>query len=261
MTAAPRLVARIRRTMRTKTNPAFYADELRLRLADEPERLERALTDPDSTDLLTWNIFSSLDTHRDPDYLAHRLQPFASELRAPLRLSLWTGRHREPLLRPGSAYVAQVRRRAQAAGGGPGATTELEAPVEVPVVIESPDVLVLVDAWTAGRQGTGGRDRIAELVEVGLDQARRLSKTLTVAVIYASGTPLAGELSTRINALRDPAALAAALPHRDRVPPVALREVPWQQLLRAWEQELRYLDTGGQPVRPFLDHLRARGLR
>ena len=115
--------------MRTKTNPAFYADELRLLLADEPERLARALTDPDSADLLIWNVFSSLDTHRDPGYLAWRLQQFGgAELRAPVRLSLWTGRRREPLLRPGSAYVAQVRRRAEAAGGGPGATAELEAP-------------------------------------------------------------------------------------------------------------------------------------
>lgn len=248
--------------MKTKTNPAFYADELRLLLADEPERLERALTDPDSTDLLTWNVFSSLDTHRDPGYLAYRLQMFGgAELRAPVRLSLWTGRHREPLLRPGSAYVAQVRRRAQAAGGGAGASAELEAAVEVPVRVESADVLVLADVWTSGHQGAGGRDRIVELVEVGLDQARRLSKTLTVAVVYASGTPLGGELSARINALRDPSALAAALPHRDRVPTVVLREVPWQQLLRAWEQELPYLDTGGQPVRAFLEHVRARGLR
>jgi len=249
--------------MRTKTNPAFYADELRLLLADEPERLARALTDPDSADLLIWNVFSSLDTHRDPGYLAWRLQQFGgAELRAPVRLSLWTGRRREPLLRPGSAYVAQVRRRAEAAGGGPGATAELEAPVEVAVRIESPDVCVLVDVWTdASHQGTAGRDRVVELVEAGLDQARRLSKTLTVAVVYASGTPLAGELSARINALRDPAALAAALPHRDRVPAVVLREVPWQQLLRAWEQELHYLDTGGQPVRAFLDHVRTRGLR
>lgn len=249
--------------MKTKTNPAFYGDQLRLLLAGEPERLERALTDPDSADLLTWNVFASLDTHRDPRYLAYRLQVFGgAELQAPVRLSLWTGRHREPLLRPGSGYIAQVRGRARAAGGGPGAVAELEAPIEVPVRIESADVLVLVDVWAgAGHQGAGGRDRIVELIEAGLDHARGLSKTLTVAVVYASGTPLAAELSARVNALRDPAALAAALPHRDRVPPVVLREVPLQQLLRAWEQELPHLDTGGQPVRAFLDHLRARGLR
>lgn len=247
---------------RTKTNPVFYADELRLELSGDAPRLERVLTDPASVDLLTWNVFASLDTHRDRDYLAYRLQQFGgSEVRAPVRLSLWTGRHREPLLRPSPGYVATVRERARAAGGSAVSTAELEAPIEVPVRIESPDVLVLVDTLLDHpRRGAGGRDRLVELVDAGLDHARRLSKTLAVAAVYPSGTPVAAEVSAGMNDLRDPARLAAALPHRDRVPPVILREVPWQQLLRIWEQEAPYLELGGQPVKHFLQHVRGRAL-
>ncbi len=248
--------------MRTKTNPAFYAEQLRLLLADAPERLERLLSDPDSVDLLTWNVFSSLDTHRDRAYLAYRLQALAgTQLAAPVRVSLWTGRDREPLLRPSSGYVAQVRERARAAGGGPDATAELEAPLEVPVRIESADVLVLVDtSLGTPHRGAGGRDRIVELLDAGLDHARRLSKTLALAFVHA-GPEGGSDLSARLEALREPAALAAALPYRPAVPPVVLRESSWQQLLQIWEQEIPYLELGGQPARAFLDHVRARGLR
>lgn len=247
--------------MRTKTNPVFFADDLRLELAGDPDRLQRVLSDPDSVELLTWNVFASLDTHTDPAYLAYRLQALGGgEVRAPVRISLWTGREREPLLRPGSGYVATVRGRARAAGGDASSTTALEAPIEVPVRIESPDVVVLVD--TIGdryRPGTGGRDRLVELIDAGLDQARRLSKTLAVAVVYPSGTPVATEVSARVNRLRDPATLAAELPHRSGVPAVVLREVPWQQLLRLWEQELPHLRVAGQPSKAFLELARSRG--
>ncbi len=245
--------------MRTKTNPVFFADNLRLELADDPDRRERVLSDPDSVDLLTWNVFSSLDTHTDRPYLAYRLQAFGgSEVRAPVRISLWTGRDREPLLRPSAAYVARVRERARAVGGDASATVELERPIEVPVRIESPEVVMLVE--TRGqRQGSGGRDRIVELVDAGLDQARRLSKALAVAVVYPSGTPMAADLSAHLNRLRDPAVLAAELPHRSSVPNVVLRELPWQQLLRLWKQELPYLGLGGQPTKAFVEHLRSRG--
>lgn len=248
--------------MRTKTNPAFYAEQLRLLLADAPERLERLLSDPDSVDLLTWNVFSSLDTHRDGGYLAYRLQGLAgTQLVAPVRVSLWTGRDREPLLRPSSGYVAQVRERARAAGGDRAATAELEAPIEVPVRIESADVIVLVDTSLATpHRGPGGRDRVVELLDAGLDHARRMSKTLVLAFVHGAGPEGGGELSARLAALREPAALAAALPYRSTVPPVVLRESSWQQLLQIWEQEIPYLELGGQPARAFLDHVRARGL-
>jgi hypothetical protein len=247
---------------RTKTNPAFYADELRLELAGDPQRLERILSDPDSVDLLTWNVFASLDTHPDRDYLAYRLQQLGGpEVRAPVRISLWTGRAREPLLRPSAGYVAAVRERARMVGGSAASTAELEAPVEVPVRVESPDVLVLVETMLGRyRRGAGGRDRLVELIDAGLDQARRLSKALAVAVVYPSGTPVAAEVSARVDALRDPAALAAELPHRERIPPVVLREVAWQQLLRVWDEESRYLQVAGQPVKAFREHLRARDL-
>lgn len=248
--------------MRTKTNPVFFADDLRLELADDAERRDRVFSDPDSVDLLTWNVFSSLDTHTDRPYLAYRLQAFGgAEVRAPIRISLWVGRDREPLLRPSTAYVARIRERARAAGGDASSTAELERPIEVAVLIESPEVCILVD--TLGdrpRQGAGGRDRIVELVDAGLDHARRLSKTLAVAAVYPSGTRLAADLSARINRLRDPAALAAELPQRPRVPAVVLREVPWQGLLRTWEQELPYLRLGGEPSKAFLEHVRSRRL-
>jgi hypothetical protein len=248
--------------MRTKTNPVFFADDLRLELAGDAERRDRVFTDPDSVDLLTWNVFSSLDTHTDRPYLAYRLQAFGgAEVRAPIRISLWVGRDREPLMPPSTAYIARIRERARAAGGDASSTAELERPIEVPVLIESPEVSILVD--TLGdrpRQGSGGRDRIVELVDAGLDHARRLSKTLAVAVVYPSGTRLAADLSARINRLRDPAALAAEMPYRSRVPAVVLREVPWQGLLRTWEQELPYLRLGGEPAKAFLEHVRSRRL-
>lgn len=245
--------------MRTKTNPVFYADQMRLEVS--PERSERIIAGPDDVDLATWNLFMSLDTHRDRDYLAYRLQALGGpELRAPLRLSLWTGRDREPLLTPSAAYRGRVRERAAAAGGDRTSTRELEAPIEVPVRIESPDVVVLVD--TVGdhvRQGAGGRDRLVELIDAGLEQARRLSKTLAVAVLHPAGTPVARDLSARIERLRDPAALAAELPYRTGMPPVVLNAVSWQELLRLWEAEQPYLHLAGQPVRGFSQWMRERG--
>lgn len=247
---------------KTKTNPAFYADQLRLILADEPERLDAALTDPTSLDLVTWNLFASLDTHQDPEFLGHRFQPFGGAgVRSPLRISLYSGRRRGPSLRPSKGYVATVRERAHSVGGEAGATEAFEAAIEVPVRVESPDVLMLID--TMGKdypRGVGGRDRIIELVDAGLEHARRLSKTLAVALVYRSGSNAAAEASARMQALRDPATLAAELPHRHGVPPVVLREMPWQQLARIWEQEVPYLHLEGQPVRAFTDLLHERDL-
>jgi hypothetical protein len=251
--------------MRTKTNPAFYADELRRWLADDPERYEQALADPDNLDLLTWNVFASLDTHTDAEWLAYRMQAFGGAgVRAPVRLSLWTGRDRGPTLQPSSDYASHLR--AQQAGRSDDAAdaplAAFLAPIEVPVRIESPDVLVLVDvARDAYPRGAGGRDRLLELVDAGLDHARRLDKDLAVALVYRSGSPAALDISARVNQLRDRATLAAELPYRTNVPAVTFREVPWQQLLRVWEQEIGYLRLGGQPVRAFLDHTARRGLR
>ncbi|MDP9406037.1 MAG: hypothetical protein M3O86_05480 [Actinomycetota bacterium] len=248
--------------VRTKrrTNPVFDVGELRL-VGGEP-RAQRALDDPDSVDLLVWNVFSTLDTHRDRDWLAYRLEAFGdAPMRPPVRLSLWTGAEREPLLHPAPGYVSHVRERARAAGGDDASVAAFATPVEVPVRLESPDVLVLVDATVdTVPVGRGGRERIVELVDAGLEHARRLGKRLAVATVYQSGSAAATQLSGRINTLRDPAALAAALPHRRTVPPVTLREVSWQQLLRMWSAETGYLDVAGQPVKAFLEHCRARGL-
>jgi hypothetical protein len=248
--------------MRTKTNPVFYADELRLHLSSDPERAERILAGSDDVHLLTWNVFSSLDTHPDRDYLAYRLQALGGpQLRAPLRLSLWTGRDREPLLTPSGAYRARVRERARAAGGDQHATRELEAPIEVPVRLESPDVVALVE--TVGdhyRQGTGGRDRLVELIDAGLEQARRLSKALAVAVIHPAGTPLGRDVAARVERLHDPATLAAEMSYRTEIPPLVVNAVTWPELLRIWESERPYLRLGGQPVRAFTEQVQARGL-
>lgn len=248
--------------MRATTNPAFYADQLRLLFSDEPERLSRLLTERESLDLLTWNIFASLDTHTDRDYLAYRLRAFGGNaVRAPVRSSLWTGARREPLLRPSRAYVEQVRARAAAAGGDLSSTAAFEAPVEVPVRIETPDVLVLVETmWDSYPLGVAGRDRLVELVDVGLEQARRLSTSLAVAVVHRSGSEAASAVSARLERLRRPGVLAEELPARGPLPPVTFREVPWQQLVRVWEQESPFLRLGGQPVRPFVERLRELGV-
>lgn len=256
---APRGLAARLPGRRDRHNPVFYADELRLALGGEPDRLAAALEEPGNVDQITWNVFTSLDTHSDRDYLAYRLQALGgAALTAPVRLALWTGRTREPLLRPPHAYVEQIRRRAAGAGGSPGATRAMEVPAEVAVLIESPGVLVLVDT-VLGRThgGAGGRDRVVELVDAGLDQANRLGKNLAVAVVHPAGTPVAADVTARLDRLRDPAGLAAALPHRRSVPPVALRAVTWQELIRVWRAEVPYLRLGGQPVRAFTRQLRA----
>ena len=245
---------------RTRTNPVFRPDELAQLIG--AERAERALTEPDNADFLTWNVFSTLETHRDEPWLAHRLQSFGgSQLTAPLRLALFTGAASEPLLAPSAGYVAAVRERASTHGGDDRKLSDFLAPVEVPVRIESPDVLCLVDTTTHGTPlGRGGRDRVVELVDSGLEHARRLGKTLAVAVVYRSATPAASQLSARIRQLRDPGKLAAEMPHRRTVPPVVLREMTWQQLLQVWVTEQRYLDLGGLPVRRFIEHCRERRL-
>ena len=243
-----------------RTNPLFSADTFRL-VAGE-ERAERALTDPDSVDLLVWNIFSTLQTHSDHRWLAGRMEALAGPgVREPVRISLWPGGTREPRLRPPSSYITHVRERAQAVGGDESSVAEFAAPVEVPVLIDSPEVVGLVDAVNDRTNlGHGGRERLVELIDVAMEQARRVGKTAAVAVIYNGGTAAADILSPRVNALRNERTLAAELPHRKALPPLVLREISWQQLLRVWQSELDYLDVGGQPVKQFLQHCRDRRL-
>lgn len=252
--------------MKTKVNanPALYPHELRAMLADQPERLERALSEPCAVDLLTWNVFASLETHADRDWLAHRLQALGGpQLRTPLRISLWTGSDREPRLVPSRASVEHTRTRMTEAGADDSAIAAWAAPFEVPVRIESPETLVLVDTTVdAAPRSAAGRDRVVELIDAGLDHARRLGVDLAVGFVYRSGSQAAATLSARIDELRDPRALAAAMPWRSAIPPVTLREMGWQQLVRVWEAEQGYLDLPFPGVaKAFLAQLDACGLR
>lgn len=251
------------RRQRTQTPPVFYAERLAMILGEGHERLAAMETDAENVDLLTWNIFASLATHTDQDWLAYRLQALGGPaVRAPLRISLWTGRDREPLLRLSPEYAAAIKQRSAAAGHDGTDLSAFEGAIELPVRIESPDTLLFVDPiGTQYRRDGGGRERLLELIDAGLDHARRLSRALTVAVVYPSGTPAAGDLSARINELRDPATLRAELAHRRSIPPLALRELSWQRLIHLWDAEREYLDLSGQPVKAFLAHLEARGLR
>lgn len=252
--------------MKTKItlNPVFFTEDALQALGDD-DRRDALLHDQRSVDLLTWNVFASLARHRDQPWLADRLRVLGGDqMRAPARISLWTGRTREPLLTPNSGYLAAVRDRIRASGaeGEPleSALREFRQPAEAAVRIESPDVLCLVDTTlTTTGVGAGGRDRLVELIDAGLDQARRVGKQLAVAVVYPSGTQLGGELSARVQSLR--ANVRAELPHRDRVPEVALREVSWQELLTIWEAEIDWMDLWGQPVKQFLQHCTTLGLR
>ena len=214
-------------------NPVFWPDEM-LRVAGL-ERFERARSNPDSVELLVWNVFQSLETHADPPWLAYRLEVVGGAgLRPPLRIALWTGRDREPLLRSADG-----------------------TPVEVPVRIETPDIVALVTTASPADLRAEG---LVRLIDAGLDHARRLGKQLAAGVVFEAGTPVGSAWTERLCELRDAERLAEALPHRKELPPVALHEASWQQLLETFEAELDYLRLGGQPVRAFLDHCRARRL-
>jgi hypothetical protein len=239
------LLDRIRPKPKRQFNPVFWPDELSRVLG--AERFERARSDPDSVDLLVWNVFRSLETHSDQDFLAYRLKALVSDgLRPPLRLALWTGRSREPLLRPH-----------RVPSGSPEGTLVPSPLIEVSVRIESPDVLALVDVASCGQDA----ERLLVLIDAGLLHARRLSKQLAVSVISMAGTQVAEDVSTQIQQLRAPDALADALPHHTPLPPVLLGEASWQQVVQIFEEEVAYLRLGGQPVRAFLDHTHALGLR
>lgn len=242
---------------KTKPMPVFWPDMARAQLGDD--RFRTAERDPLSLDLLAWNVFESLQTHYDQDWLAYRLQQFGgTDVTAPVRMSMWTGANTDPLLLPSRGYSAAVAERATAAGAEEGDLKGFRTPIEVPVRIESPDVLVLVDTYLDEvDRGTMGRDRLLELIDAGMEHANHLSKTLAVAVIYQTGTDAARELSVRIEELRHN--LAVELPHQTGTDRVQLREVSWGQLLRVWESEVDYLDIPGSP-KPFLQHISAHGL-
>lgn len=249
--------------LRTRTNPVFYPEQLRLTLNDDRERVRRAFEDPESLDLLTWNIFSSLDTHSDEDWVAYRLQALGgTAVDAPVRMSLFSGRVNAPLLRSSHDYLDDLRRQWPALGTGNGSLGEFGDPIEVPVRVETPSTLLLVDAALQRLpRGNAGRDRLVELIDAGLDHARRLGTKLAIGVVYVSGSGASRELSHRINQLRDPDTLAGEMPWRERIPAVVLRELPWHELIALWESERPYMDLGGQPVRAFLAHVEALGLR
>ncbi|HSJ45850.1 MAG TPA: hypothetical protein VK923_14320 [Euzebyales bacterium] len=235
---------------RTRTNPIFYHNRLELMLRDEPERLERMRTEPANADLLTWNVFASLDTHDDQDWLAYRLQDIGGpNLRAPVRMSLFSGRVRAPYLRPSTAYVREIHRRAGVAHGDHDGVAMFEEPIEIPVRIETPGVLLLVDT---GRQrlrlGAGGRDRIAEVVDSGLEHARRLSSRLSIGIVLDGDSDV---LRSEVPTLATSERLVERLPWRGALPHVELHGAGWSTALALWEDEARHLDLGGQPARAF----------
>jgi hypothetical protein len=236
--------------MRSRTNPIFYADRLATLLRDEPERLERMRTDPDSLDLLTWNVFSSLDSHRDQDWLAYRLQALGGgRLRAPVRISLFSGAVRTPYLEPSASYLREIRRRSGVSDGERDGVAIFAQPVEVPVRVETPDVLLLIDVGhNRLRAGVGGRDRLAELIDTGLEHGRRLSSSLAIGVI---ADPHSDVLAAQVPRLADRSAVARVVPWRDTVPPVEISGMTWPDLLALWDDERDELDLAGQPVRDF----------
>lgn len=234
---------------RTRTNPIFYRDRLELLLADEPERLARMRSEPDNVDLMTWNVFASLDTHTDHDWLAYRLQEIGGpDLRAPVRISLFSGRHRAPLLIPSSSYLRDIHRRTGVAHGESDGVAVFEQPIEIPVRIETPEVLLLVDT---GRQrlraGAGGRERIPEIIDCGLEHARRLASRLSVGVILDADSAVLADLPNKATTR----SIARMLPWRDTPPQLELHGLSWQRLLELWRDEAAYLDLDGQPVRAF----------
>ena len=244
-------------TTKTKPMPVFWPDKARAELGDA--RYEAALRDPLSVDLLNWNIFQSLETHQDQDWLAYRLQMFGgTDLAPPVRMQLWTGRATDPRMEPSRGYLQAADARAREAGATDEDIARMREPIEVPVRIESPDVLCLVHTvLDRTDRGTAGRDRLLELIDGGIEHARRLGKQLAVAVVYRAGSQAATELSGRLNELRG--SLAEELPHQPKAKDVQLRDMSWQQLVRVWESEMSYLDLPGSP-KAFLSHLKANDL-
>ena len=243
----------------TKPNPVFYADQLELALGAEHPRVDGITHERDSVDLLTWNVFAALDTDTDREYLAGVMRPLCgNDLRAPVRLSLWTGRDRAPKLEPSRAYVRHLEQTTE----GTIDRQTVTQPIEVPVRIEASNVLGFAEVTQGALPGgTAGRDRLIELLDAGIVHAHRLGKALSVAVVYRHGTPEASELSARINQLRRPDELRAAMPWVTTFPDIRLRELSLQQLAQTWERERKHLRLHGQPAKAFSAHIRQLGLR
>lgn len=243
---------------KARTNPLFYSERLAYRLSNEPGRLERMRTEERNVDVVVWNVFASLDSDEDREFLAGQLQTLAgNRLRAPLSLSLWTGVHREPLLRPSAAYRRWLDHHPDIDDPSP-----FLAPIEVPVRIEAPDVVALVDVTLdEPLRGAQGRDRLVELIDAGAEHARAVGKHLVVACVYQSGTPAAAQLSARLNGLRAEESRAEAMPWYATPPAVELRELSWQRLFRVWERSRDGLALSRQPVKHFLSYAARLGLR
>jgi hypothetical protein len=236
---------------RTKTNPLFYADQVRLLLDHDPERIERMLTSRRASTC-------SRGTSSRPS------TPTRTGSTSPGCSSRSAGRtsSRRSACRCGRAGTrSRVSSRATSTSG-----TSVRLPVRMRTSRSSPvrrgaGAHRVAQRARARRdhvrplpRGRGGRDRIVELVDAGLVHAGRVGKELAIAVVYRSGT----EVRPRAVPPRQRAARPEGPRRRDAVahpvPEVVFREMSWQQLLRLWENERSHYKLFGQPVRGFLRH-------
>ena len=212
-------------------NPILLKQDLLNLLGPEESadtQLKRILESPDSEDLLTWNIFWPLAKLGDPLAWAPGLLRTAlgrdapAELVEGLKVRLWHGRKgkeyyppkehdgwlRKRMLESNIRHLMDRARRGR----------RLEGPTEVDIVLESPKLLVFIEAKylsdiSADTSYDLTRDQIARNIDVGTFQAKGRE------FFFILLTPGYFERSRiywyKLNDYRgDPKYLASVLPHR-----------------------------------------------